>query len=45
LLGWLRAKVHGLGSSLSTGAIIEHATGSPLDPAVFRAHLERRYLS
>lgn len=44
LLGWLRAKVHGLGSSLSTAEIVARATGTPLDPAILRAHLERRYL-
>ncbi len=44
LLGWLRAKVHELGSSLATGEIIRRATGEPLDPAIFKAHLERRYL-
>jgi len=44
LLRWLRAKVHGLASSLSTDAIIRGATGRPLDPAIFKAHLERRYL-
>jgi carboxypeptidase Taq len=45
LLRWLRAKVHGLAASLSTDAIIRGATGRPLDPAIFKAHLERRYLS
>ena len=44
LLGWLGDNVHGLGSSLGGEEIIERATGKPLDPAVFEAHLRRRYL-
>jgi carboxypeptidase Taq len=45
LQGWLKANVHGLGSSMSTPEIVTHATGKPLDVAVFKRHLERRYLS
>ncbi|MEX0922064.1 MAG: carboxypeptidase M32 [Rhodovibrionaceae bacterium] len=44
LLAWLREKVHGLGSSLSGEEIVAAATGAPLDPRVFEAHLRRRYL-
>jgi carboxypeptidase Taq len=44
LLAWLRANVHGKGSSLSRGEIIEAATGSPLDARIYRRHLETRYL-
>lgn len=44
LLGWLRANVHALASSRSTDGILRHATGGPLDPTIFKAHLERRYL-
>jgi len=45
LVGWLRDKVHGLGClPPSTDAVLEHATGRPLDAAVFRRHLEARYL-
>lgn len=44
LVGWLRENVHELGSSLTTPEIIRKATGQPLDAAVFRRHLERRYL-
>ncbi len=43
LFGWLRANVHGLGASLPPSALIERATGRPLDTTVFRAHLEARY--
>jgi len=45
LLGWLRAHVHGLGSSLTTAEIVTRATGKPLDAGVFRGHLEARYLA
>lgn len=42
---WLAAHVHGLGSSLSTPEIVTKATGRPLDIAVFKDHLRRRYLA
>ena len=45
LQGWLKANVHSLGSSLSTPDLVARATGRPLDVAVFKRHLERRYLS
>jgi carboxypeptidase Taq len=45
LLGWLRRNVHGKGSRYSTRDVLCQATGRPLDVGVFRAHLERRYLS
>ncbi|MDD3446068.1 MAG: carboxypeptidase M32, partial [Zavarzinia sp.] len=45
LLGWLRPHVHEKGSSLSTDAILEAATGMKLGTAAFKAHLETRYLS
>jgi carboxypeptidase Taq len=45
LLAWLRANVHGHGSRLSTRELLAEATGRPLDPAVFKGHLEARYLS
>ncbi|MBV9250291.1 MAG: carboxypeptidase M32 [Acetobacteraceae bacterium] len=44
LLGWLRAKVHGRGSLLSFNDLLRNATGKPLDPADFEAHLTERYL-
>ncbi|MCR9221287.1 MAG: carboxypeptidase M32 [Alphaproteobacteria bacterium] len=44
LLDWLRRHVHSQASSLSTNALLERATGRPLDPAAFRAHLTERYL-
>ena len=45
LLAWLRANVHGQGSRLPARDLLTAATGRPLDPAVFKAHLERRYLN
>jgi carboxypeptidase Taq len=44
LLAWLRPNVHAKASLLSTADLLTQATGRPLDPAVFKAHLERRYL-
>lgn len=44
LVAWLRTNVHQKGSLLSTDALLTQATGKPLDGAIFRAHLERRYL-
>ena len=44
LLGWLRANVHGQGSLFEFNALLVQATGKPLDPADFQAHLTARYL-
>jgi carboxypeptidase Taq len=44
LTGWLHAKVHALGSLLGFNELMRHATGKPLDPADFAAHLRARYL-
>jgi carboxypeptidase Taq len=45
LMAWLRANVHGLGSLLTTDEILTAATGRPLDVAIYKRHLETRYLS
>ena len=45
LLAWLADKIHGEASRWSSRELIERATGRSLDPAVFKAHLERRYLA
>ena len=45
LLGWLRAKVHGVGSLLGFNDLLRAATGKPLDPADFTRHLTARYLA
>lgn len=44
LLGWLRTHVHAEGSRLGFNALLRAATGKPLDPADFQAHLTARYL-
>lgn len=44
LLGWLRTRLHSLGSSRSTGDLLAQATGRGLDASVFKTHLRRRYL-
>ena len=42
---WLREHVHALGSRYTTQEVVTGATGRPLDPGVFRKHVETRYLS
>ena len=44
LLAWLRTHVHGKGSLLSTAELVKEATGRPLDAAIYKRHLETRYL-
>ncbi len=44
LLAWLRSHVHGQGSRLGFNNLLREATGKPLDPADFEAHLATRYL-
>ena len=44
LLGWLREQVHSQGKFLDYNALMQQATGSPLQSSWFRAHLEARYL-
>jgi carboxypeptidase Taq len=45
LMSWLRPNVHALGSSVSAPELVTRATGRPLDAAVFKRHLETRYLA
>jgi carboxypeptidase Taq len=45
LLTWLRTNVHGIGSRLGFNDLLVAATGKPLDPAAFQAHLTARYLT
>lgn len=45
LMTWLRANVHGKGSSLSRRDLIVAATGRPLDPEIYKRHLQQRYLN
>jgi carboxypeptidase Taq len=44
LLGWLRTNVHAQASRLGFNDLLRQATGKPLDPADFEAHLAARYL-
>ncbi len=44
MLRWLNLRVHGQGARLGFQDLLRHATGKPLDPADFTAHLARRYL-
>ena len=41
---WLRTHVHAKGSLLGFQDLLVAATGKPLDPADFQAHLQARYL-
>ncbi|EEG09102.1 carboxypeptidase M32 [Pseudogulbenkiania ferrooxidans] len=41
---WLDRHIWSQGSRWETGELVERATGEALNPAYFRAHLERRYL-
>ena len=43
LVGWLRTHIHSQGSLYETDELLTRATGRPLDAAVFKAHLKRRY--
>ena len=44
MFDWLREQIWTQGSRWSTEALVERASGEPLNPAHFRAHLEARYL-
>lgn len=41
---WLRANIWDVASRFETDELTRRASGGPLDPAHFRAHLEARYL-
>ena len=45
LLGWLRSHVHAQGNRLGFNDLLAAATGKPLDPRDFEAHLAARYLA
>jgi carboxypeptidase Taq len=44
LLAWLRTRIHAQGARLGFNALLQSATGRPLDPAAFETHLAARYL-
>ena len=45
LVGWLRRTIHSQGRRLGMNALIERATGRPLEPGAFEDHLRCRYLA
>jgi carboxypeptidase Taq len=45
LVGWLRANIHSQGSRFGFQDLLRQATGKPLDPADYTAHLTARYLT
>ncbi len=45
LINWLKANVHAHGSVMGFNELLTAATGKPLDPTDFQAHLRARYLS
>ncbi len=45
LVAWLRTHVHAKGNRLGFNDLLVEATGKPLDPADFQAHLAARYLT
>ncbi len=44
VMDWLNHNIWSQASQWSTDALVQRATGETLNPAHFRAHLERRYL-
>lgn len=44
IFGWLRDNIWSQGSRWTTAELAQRASGEPLNPAHFRAHLESRYL-
>lgn len=45
LISWLACNVHAKASLYGFNALLQEATGGPLDPAAFQAHLTQRYLT
>ena len=45
LMNWLKTNVHAHGSLMGFNELLREATGKPLDPRDFQAHLRARYLS
>jgi carboxypeptidase Taq len=44
IFGWLRDNIWSQGSRWTTAELAQRASGEPLNPAHFRAHLESRYM-
>jgi len=45
LYAWLKENLHKQGSKYSSPDLLKHATGKTLDAAIYKKHLETRYLS
>ena len=45
MMRWLNLNLHGQGARFGFQDLLRHATGKPLDPADFTAHLTARYLT
>jgi carboxypeptidase Taq len=45
LFDWLRVRVHGKGSLLSSAELVSEASGAPLGTVAFERHLRQRYLA
>jgi len=45
LTNWLHSNVHAQGSLMGFNELLREATGKPLDPSEFQAHIRARYLS
>jgi carboxypeptidase Taq len=45
LTNWLHSNIHAQGSLMGFNELLREATGKPLDPTDFQAHLRARYLS
>jgi carboxypeptidase Taq len=45
LVNWLHINIHAHANLLSFNDLLKAATGKPLDPNDFQAHLRARYLS
>src|SRR5690606_19241674 len=44
LFEWLKTNVHSRASTLSSPALLQHATGQTLDVSLYKNHLINRYL-
>ena len=44
LFTWLNQHIHQRASSVDVTSLLKEATGSPLDPSFYLAHIDQRYL-
>lgn len=44
LMKWLRDNIHANGSLMPASELLTKATGQPLNPQIFKTHLQQRYL-